>query len=417
MPTVRIADLDKPVQSPTLLEAISQLQDVDIKFDQDTIINLAREQLDVPVNIDDGFFERFSSFAEEAMSNAPTHKVGQHVLQSLAVNGIREISRMNYLHQTYPEVSQTPIKAPLVMAGMPRSGTTFLLQLMSTAPLMTVKRWEVTKSFPSKAVLDGKDTDRRHEEAVEIDQFMKACLPKYRAVHNISADDSTEEVELMLHGLYGVLPSFFGDTPNFDNAFYANDHTEGYEFLYKYLQALRWVKGAKPDEKWFMKSPQHLGALPALRNVFPDAAVVFTHRDPASIFISLVTLLGYLVRQVYSSISKEQLLGRALRMQHGFMRGIVKNADIFEESTHIYFHELKKDHNECVERIFTIANMPYDAQAQAKVADQAALFKRGGNQGRVEYDLEGDFGMTRDQVREEFSYYFDRFPVQIEEAN
>ena len=222
----------------------------------------------------------------------------------------------------------------------------------------------------------------------------------------------------MIKGGYGITASFFGDTPQFDNQFYNTSQVEAYRYLYRQLQALQWLKKSDASGRWLLKSPQHLGALDALDAAFPDATVVFTHRDPASVFTSLMTLLGYGVRQCYSSTTKEQIIERTRRMQHGFLRGLVKHADRFKDRcVHVYFDKLMENYQDAVANIYEASGMPFDDQAKARVDLQASLFKRGGQGGRMVYDLEGDFGITRDQVREEFSYYLDKFPVAIEEQH
>ena len=105
-------------------------------------------------------------------------------------------------------------------------------------------------------------------------------------------------------------------------------------------------------------------------------------------------------------------------MQHGFLNGLVKHADRFQHRcVHVYFHELLESYKDVVASIYDAANMPFDDATKQRVDRQASLFKRGGQGGRIVYDLEGDFGITRDQVREEFSYYLDKFPVAIEEQH
>jgi hypothetical protein len=234
----------------------------------------------------------------------------------------------------------------------------------------------------------------------------------------VDLDDSTEELEVMAKGGYGIIPSFFGDVPQFDGWFYGTAQIDGYEYLYRQLQALQWLKKADADKRWLLKTPQHLGALDALDSIFPAATVVFTHRDPASVFTSLITLIGYGIRQSYSRVTKEQILAITHRMQHGFLRGLVKHADRFEgRSVHVYFDKLMANYHDPVAEIYEAAGMPFDDEARVRIDHQAGLFKRGGQGGRVVYDLEGDFGITRDQIREEFSYYLDKFPVAIEEKH
>lgn len=419
METIRIDDLEDPIPTPAASKIINDLEGVDINFDRSALMEMARTQLDVPLSIDDSFLDRFLTPYDEVKANGSVHKLGLLTMQQSAVMGMVDTSRMQYMFERFPEIPAQPIKEPLIVAGMPRSGTTYLLQLISKEPsLISLKKWESICPFPSKAILDGAATDTRREEAREKFDAFHSILPLARTLFNVDLDDSTEELEVMVKGGYGITASFLGDTPQFDNQFYNTSQVEAYTYLYRQLQALQWLKKADTDKRWLLKTPQHLGALDALDTVFPDSTVVFTHRDPASVFTSLMTLLGYGVRQCYSNTTKQQIIERTRRMQHGFLRGIVKQADRFKDRcVHVYFNELMADYQDVVANIFKAAGMPFDDEAKARVDRQANLFKRGGQGGRVVYDLEGEFGITRDQVREEFSYYFDKFPVAIEEQH
>lgn len=418
METIRITDLHEPIQSPAVLELIEQFKDADIKLDGQTLLALAQEQLEVPVDIDEGLLARFETIFDEIIEQAPTHNLGRYSLQQLAINGISQTTYMNHILKTYPEAS-APIDKPLIVAGLPRSGTTHLLQLLTTAPeLLWMKTWESRQPFPSPGMISGDAPDNREELGVAGYEMFTKMMPLMPSIYDAGAQDSTEEIESMVHGCYGLVPGMLGDSPAFDASYHGQDRTADYEYLYKQLQALRWVKNGTSDQRWLLKSPAHLGVLPSVDKVFPGASVVFTHRDPASVFSSLINLLGYGTRGYYNSISKEQLVGKAKRMLHGFLRGAVDNASLFEgRSVHLYFHDLKRDVIEYVEKIYDLAGMDYDAVAKARVAEQAQKFSRGHSGKRIVYDIEADFGISRDQIREEFSYYLDKYPVEIEESH
>ena len=417
METIKINDLEDPIPTPAATRMMKDLEHVDISFDRSAILDMAEAQLDVPLQIDDGFLDRFLKPWNESRANGPVHKLGLLTMQQSAVAGAVDTSRMQYMLEHFPEISAHPIKEPFVVAGMPRSGTTYLLQLISKEPsFITLKKWESVCPFPSKAMLDKDVPDTRREEARDKIEMFDSILPLARTLYNVALDDSTEELEVMFKGGYGITPSFFGDVPLFDENFYGTSQVEAYRYLYRQLQTLQWLKTADTTKRWLLKTPQHLGALDALDSVFPDATIVFTHRDPASVFTSLLTLIGYGVRQCYSRTTKQQIVDVTRRMQHGFLQGLVKKADRFEgRCVHVYFNELMASYEGVVANIFEVAGMPFDDEAKARVEQQANAFKRGSHGGRLVYDLEGDFGLTRAQVREEFSYYLDKFPVAIEE--
>ena len=418
METIRITDLHEPVQSPAMLQLLEQFKDADIKLDGQTFLAMAQEQLDVPVDIDDGMLARFETTFDEIVRRAPTHNVGRHSLQQLAINGILQTTYMNHILKTCP-AANVPIENPLIVAGLPRSGTTHLLQLLTTEPeLLWIKTWESRRPFPSPAMISGEVPDDREALGVAAHEMFVSIMPLQPSIYDAGVQDSTEEIEVMVHGCFGLVPGMLGDSPAFDAKYYGNDRTADYEYLYKQLQALRWVKNGRTDQRWLLKSPAHLGVLPSVDTVFPGASVVFTHRDPASVFSSLINLLGYGTRAYYNSISKEQLVGKAKRMLHGFLRGAVNDADLFEgRCVHLYFHDLKRDVIEYVKKVYALTGMDYDTAAQARIAKQAQKFARGHSGKKIIYDIEADFGITRDQIRDEFAYYLDKYPVQIEESH
>lgn len=416
--TIHITDFEQPIYTPEMLKIMQTLAAQSISLDRESLLAKAQEQLDVPIHVDQDMLDRFRALHHEVLANGPVHSVGRMGLHNRAVDGIADVSRMEYLHKTFPEVGDTPITKPIIVAGMPRSGTTHLLKLLSSEPtLRTLYRWQTYRSFPSRAMLEGREADNRAEKGAQKDALLDVTLPHFRSLFDVEATDSTEEIEAMSKACYGVTLSFQGDVPHYDEHFYGTDQTPAYRFLYRFLQAVQWSERFPPGSRWLLKSPQHLGALTAVRKVFPDASLVFTHRDPASVFTSLVTMIGYCIRSTYSSATKQQIIAKTLRMQHGFLRGLVRDIDqIPGPVEHVYFHQFMQNKAETVERIYQIAGLDFDAAAQARIDEVTQAHSRG-RRGKVIYDLETDFGLTRDQIRQEFAYYIDRFPVAIEETH
>lgn len=418
MENIRITDMHAPVQTEAMKRILADLEGVEISLEKQVVLDLAEQQLDVEIDIDDGLLDRFAAVFGEAVASAPMHQLGRLMLQQLVVGGIVQNSRMNAIRRQHPEIAQTPIKAPLVVAGMPRSGTTYLLQLLASEQDFTaLTQWESTTPFPSQKMLRGEEEDTRIALGQAALDLLSDISPYHDLLYDVGVEEHTEEIGLMVLSCYMVGMSFFGDLPKYDKALYGGDQRPAYEHMRDTLQTLSWLKKAKPTDRWLLKSPQHMGGLPALDAVFPDAKLVFTHRDPASVFTSLLTLTGYSVRRFFSGMSKQQLVDRAKRMQHGFLRGIIAHADRFEgRAEHIYFSQFMNDYHESVERVFALIDKPYDDARRAAVQRQAEAHQRGRKGARVVYDLEADFGITRDEIRQEFAYYIDKYDVEIEET-
>ncbi|WP_317930798.1 sulfotransferase [Halioxenophilus sp. WMMB6] len=415
---IHITDFEQPIYTEQMIQVLTKLEGLEIALDNKSLLAKVQANLDVPLHIDNEMLARFQSLYGEVFANGPLHAMGRLGLQNRAVDGIADVSRMEYIHATYPEVGERPIERPLIVAGMPRSGTTHLLKLLSSDPFFhTLYRWQTYRSFPSKAMLEGRETDDRRETGAAKDAILDVTLPHFRSLFDVEASDATEEIEVMAKACFGVTPSFQGDVPEYDRMFYSTDQTPAYRFLYRFLQAMQWCEKTPLESRWLLKSPQHLGALTAVNRVFPDACLVFTHRDPASVFTSLVTMIGYVIRATYSSATKQQIIDKTLRMQHGFLRGLVNDIDkISGPVEHIYFDQFMKNKQEAVARIYRAAGMEFNSDVERRVTEQAQAHTRD-RRGKVVYDLQADFGLSRDEIRKEFAYYIDRFPVAIEESH
>lgn len=416
--TIHITDFEHPVYTPGTLQIMQALEGQTIPLDNDSLLYQAQQELDVPLHVDPEMLQRFQNLFAEVLANGPVHNLGRMGLRGWALDSIKDVSRMEYLRATHPEIDSIRISKPIIVSGITRSGSTHLLKLLSSDPVFnSLYRWQTYQSFPSRAMLDGKEPDNRKALATEKDAMQDITLPHFRSIFDVEASDATEEIEVMGKGCYGVTPTFQGDVPNYDNQFYGSDQTEAYRFLLRYLQTVQWCEKFPAGNRWLLKSPQHLSTLPAVTRVFPDASLVFTHRDPASVFTSLVTFIGYVLRMTYATATKQQIIDKTLRMQHGFLRGLVRDIDkITGPVEHIYFHQFMKDKHEAVERIYRSAGLDFNSEVEQRISDTAQLHGRG-RRGKVVYDLEADFGLTRDQIRKEFDYYINRFPVAIEETH
>lgn len=416
--TIHINDFENPQYTAEMSELIAAFDAAPPALDNDTFIRLAGERLDVPLDCDAGLLPRARSVIGQVLENGPVHGIGRMTLQQNAVDGLVNTSRMNYLHNTFPEVGNTPVERPIIVVGMPRSGTTHLLKLLAVdESLRTLRRWQCYDPLPSRGMLEGTAVDNREEEGAFKDQMSDVMVPHMRGLFDVHAGDATEEIEIMGKAYYGVAISFQGDTPQYDDAFYNHDQTEAYQYLYRFLQAMQWVQRDDGRQRWLLKTPQHMGALPAVRSVFPDATMVFTHRDPASVFTSLLTLIGYVLRVMYRQPTKQQILEKTRRMQHGFLRGLVNEIDSMDGPVeHVYFDKFMQDKHGTIERVYRAAGLAFDSATEQRISTELNTHTRG-RHGKFVYDLEGDFGLTRDQVREEFAYYIDRFPVAIEESH
>jgi hypothetical protein len=199
--------------------------------------------------------------------------------------------------------------------------------------------------------------------------------------------------------------------PTWRDAYDARDQRPSYAYLRRVLQVLQWLRGGT---RWVLKSPQHLEQFPALRDTFPDATFVVTHRDPVSVTTSMVTMLAYTARMSHDRVDVEGI-GRywADRLER-MLRRCAEDRDALPagQTIDVHFDEFMADDLAMVARVYDLAGQPFDDTARTAMTRFMAEHPRG-KFGAVEYDLAG-LGLERAALRRQMNFYTERFGVTPE---
>lgn len=322
--------------------------------------------------------------------------------------------RIEDLLKQHPEILDIPIEKPVIVIGLPRSGTTNLVNLLaSDSRFRSMPLWESYEPVPDPRESIGSDgVDPRWARCQQQWEVMKSGAPFIAAMHSMEPDHVHEENELMAPDFSNYNLEWVARVPQWRDHYLATDQTPHYAYMRKVLQILQWYR---PRERWVLKSPQHLEQIGPLLATFPDATIVVTHRDPVAVVQSTITMLTYGARTAYRTPNPEwyrdywtdrigRLLDTSLRDRH------LLPADRVVD---VYFHEYMADELGTLQRIYDAAGIELTDSAKAEIGTYQAAHPRG-KEGRVVYDLRGDFVTTPEQVRERFGDYLDRFPVRIE---
>lgn len=323
--------------------------------------------------------------------------------------------RIRSLLAEHPEILDIEITRPVIVIGLPRSGTTNLVNLLaSDTRFRSLPLWESYEPVPDPRQATAPDgVDPRWTRAQKGWEAMQAGAPFVAAMHPMEPDHIHEELELMLPDFSSYNLEWVARAPRWRDHYLAHDQTPHYAYMKTVLQILQWYR---PRERWVLKSPQHLENIGPLMATFPDATVVVTHRDPVAVVQSAATMVTYGARTAYRTIRPEwyrgywtdrigRLLDASIRDRHLLPEG--RTFDVF-------FHEYMADEIGTIARIYDAAGLSLTETARAEIAAHQAAHPRG-KQGRVVYDLRGDFATTPDEVRSRFGAYLDAFPnVRIE---
>ena len=184
---------------------------------------------------------------------------------------------------------------------------------------------------------------------------------------------------------------------------------EDFAFLKRGLQYLQWQFNDGKPRPWVLKNPVYPGFEPLLASLFPDAALVTTHRAPQSILPSGISLLHY-YHQAYSDASHREQLSTMLFEGHAMVLQAhlaARDANPQLNILDVGYSETIGDAEHVVDKIYAHAGMKLSPQVQQRLRNWENE-NRQHKHGVHSYTLE-EFSLTQQMVNEKFKFYTDRF--------
>jgi hypothetical protein len=201
----------------------------------------------------------------------------------------------------HPEIHDIEIERPIIICGLPRTGTTHLHNLISADPaLRSLPYWEsIEPVLPGAETPGPGQPDPRLARVAFGLEVADAAMPYFKRMHEMTVDHVHEEIQLLAIDLSTMFFETQALMPTWREHFKAEDQTPSYEYLRTILKVLQWQRGGS---RWVLKSPQHLEQFGPLTTVFPDATFVITHRDPVSVTVSMATMIAYTLRMAVDPV-------------------------------------------------------------------------------------------------------------------
>ncbi|GAA4883333.1 sulfotransferase [Ferrimonas pelagia] len=314
--------------------------------------------------------------------------------------------------QRYPEILQEPLAAPVVIVGLPGTGSTLLQRLIASDPrFYSAAWWETRFPVPFAAGDVGKRDDPRIEAARHEIATMLEAEPMLRHSHPFDARAADEDSCLLEQAFFSTNPEAAAHLPNYSRWLAGQDPTEGYRYLRALLQFLQWQKRQRGEsaERWVLKSPCHLHNLAVLLKVFPGAKIVQTHRDPEESLPALIHLIKNLW-QMNSDRVQPRVLARhwSLKMAAALTDCIQLRKCGAETQFHDVRHEqIEQDPLQVIIEIYASVGMPMTSEAWDLIL--ATLAHEGGVAPLPDRAALPELGLTLAEIRQEFASYSGRF--------
>lgn len=411
---IRIDDLANPVLTDMQKAAKEFGDTLEVDFNRQGILDEAMAKTGLSDFGPDDYLERLDLLIDEWDNDEGLSNIGRLSLRNKLVLFATSRLLIQDTLKKHPEIHDIKIEKPIIVVGLPRSGTTHLLNLMGADKrLRSLPLWESYEPLPlpgEEPLEDG--TDPRYKRCSDQWDMMSQMTPLLAAMHPMNPDHIHEELELMGPDFASYNFEWLTMSPRWRDDYYSKDQTPHYEYMKTVMKILQWRQG--PD-RWVLKCPQHLEQLPVLMKVFPDATIAVTHRDPVSVIQSAMTMLGYGQRMNRKETALDKLAAYwPDRIEHLLRACVRDRGDIPEsQSIDVPFHEFMADDVGMVEKIYEKAGLEMTAEARQDIQDYMDAHPRG-KHGRVVYNLREDFGLDPAELQERFAFYYERFPAKQE---
>ncbi len=314
--------------------------------------------------------------------------------------------RVEAVYREHPEIADQAIRGPVIVIGLPRTGTTALSQLVAADPqFRSLRLWESGAPVPPPETAT-EHTDPRIAATEAGLEMMNATFPLMQTMYHSEATTATECQDLM--GMSFRTVHFDGSAyvPSYLAWVTECDMRGTYEYHRRVLQLLQWHC---PPNLWHLKTPVHMFALDALVAVYPDARFLWSHRDPAQVLASVCSLIHY-TRSWSSDRDDASVLGREMtdRWWEAVRRAMDFRARVGDDRfADVAFASLQTDPIGVLGESYAQIGLDFGDDSRAAVERWAAGHQPGSH-GTHAYTL-ADFGITPEEVRERFAPYIAAF--------
>ncbi|WP_412178127.1 sulfotransferase family protein [Mycolicibacterium elephantis] len=354
----------------------------------------------------DDYRERLDVFLAALQEIPHLHAAGVVNFHAQLLQWLKNRLLLTDLLHRHPEIHDIELVAPIVIAGLPRTGTTHLHNLLAAGPTFrTIPYWESNEPFPLPSEI-GVEPDPRRTRMDAAVEFMNAVMPHFALMHEMTTDHVHEEIQLLANDFSSMLFETLAHVPRWRDYYLTHDQTPHYEHLKTQLKALQFLRGGR---RWLLKSPQHLEQLPVLNHVFPDVVMIVTHRDPVPVVLSMLAMLAYSARMHCSPVPVDDIAASWVDRLELMLGALIRDRDVIppQRSIDVRFDDFMADEMGTAAAIYDLAGESLGGEARAAMLGYLEGHQRG-RLGRVATSAQM-FGLDERELQARFSPYVERF--------
>ena len=362
---------------------------------------------------DEGFMVPLTRLIQALVAEAHLSRTGLLGTRARIVQCLVNRLRLQQDLKRHPEILHENVFDPIVIVGLPRTGTTKLQRMLSSDPaVQRTPFWQLLNPAPLPGWQPG-EPDKRIAIAQAAAQTL-AQQPDFLAAHPMAAEETEEDVFMMEMAFEGILPQVQYRVPSFRSWVRARSRQGFYAYEKVLLQYLQWQNGGRCGRPWILKATTHLGGLAALVETFPGATIVHCHRDVTTAIASTVRAAegfrGLMVDDLdivelgadYLNIYADEM---SLYLQQRERMGVALRV------IDVRYDDIVADPTAVIRAIYSAHGLdltPEGKRAMAHWAEQNPQYRFG----KIAYTIER-YGLTRAKVEQAFDAYRQRFAAWL----
>ena len=382
----------------------------------DSVLRDAKRKVVLSDFGDEAFLEPLEILIDSINREAALNPVGRTIIRGRIVGVLVNKLVAHDTIEKHPEILNISVEAPIVVAGLARTGTTMLHRLIARDPaIRSLASWEAINPAPHKKRDPSRGRDPRFAQAAMAAKGLKYMSPGFFAIHPAEPDAPEEEVILLEQAFLTTTPEAMMNVPTYSKWLEKQDHVPAYEALKRMMQYLQWQRPG-PDEpvRWVLKTPHHQEYFDPLLEVFPKATIVHTHRDPLKTSASFFSMVTHLQMIFSDDVDPNRVARHWLHKIENMVRRTMATRDRVNDEgfVDVSYYDLIEDPIAEVERIYQAASATLTPGAR-EAMEASRRVNRQHKYGKHTYSL-ADFGMTKEDVEPRIAEYRARFNVPYE---
>ena len=386
-----------------------------VRLDADELLECATRASGGLTDFGSGdFMEPFEVLLESLERESNLTLVGRILVRSELLNLLENRLKIADLVKREPEIRKQRVERPLFIVGLPRSGTTILHELIAQDPsLRAPLTWEGRFPCPPSTA-QTYASDPRIAAADRIFDLWIQLVPEFQTMTEMGALLPCECIQLTAHSFRSE--EFLGrqQTAGYGAWLATADLAPAYAYHHLMLQMFQW---GMDTQRWILKAPSHMGAMPYLLAEYPDACIVQTHRDPLQSMASTGSLLAAHAWMRANEVDVELIKlgfageGMASRLDQ-LLSARASHPNAAEQFADVRFADLMERPIEALRGVYQKFALDFTAEHEERILAYLAAKPRA-KHGRHEYRIE-ELGVDVAEERERFRSYQERFSVPSE---